>query len=232
MGGYFLRHVPSLIYTPGSVSKKCQTSLQPRHFRPTSCPPEATGQAPQPPRAGRQLIWVHFASRALPGTWLFDSFRRPNSPKKLSPLTGCYLTVRPSCKGEASPTAFGAPNARPTDRASAPWASPPGAGGAGAAPGTLEMSGGELPPSSPDPKTQKKEGSSDIPNTMRCSFQCSHHPAALAEPRGTLVEPWWNPGGTLVEPSWNPRGTLPQPRTTPEPIWAETPKLPAVGEKS
>ena len=22
----------------------------------------------------------------------------------------------------------------------------------------------------------------------------------LAEPHGTLVEPWWNPGGTLVEP--------------------------------
>ena len=52
------------------------------------------------------------------------------------------------------------------------------------------------------------------------------HPAALAEPGGTLVEPswnltsngpprspcrtWWNPGGTLVEPWCNPRGTLPQ----------------------
>ena len=35
---------------------------------------------------------------------------------------------------------------------------------------------------------------------MRCSFSCSHHSAALAEPRETLVEPWWNPGGTLVEP--------------------------------
>ena len=31
-------------------------------------------------------------------------------------------------------------------------------------------------------------------------------------PRGTLVEPWWNL-------TWGP------PRTTPEPIWAETPKL-------
>ena len=30
--------------------------------------------------------------------------------------------------------------------------------------------------------------SGDIPNSMRCSFQCSHHFAALAEPRGTLVE--------------------------------------------
>ena len=44
-----------------------------------------------------------------------------------------------------------------------------------------------------------------------------------------LVEPPWNPGGTLVEPSWNlTSGPL---RTTPEPIWAETPKLSAVGEK-
>ena len=40
----------------------------------------------------------------------------------------------------------------------------------------------------------------DSSRDMRCSFYCSHHPAALAEPRGTLVEPWWNPGGTLVEP--------------------------------
>ena len=70
-------------------------------------------------------------------------------------------------------------------------------------------------------------------------------------PGGTLVEPWWNPGGTLVEPWWNPGetwwnlgGTLVEPlvepwwnlssgspRTTPEPIWAETPKLSAVGGK-
>ena len=35
---------------------------------------------------------------------------------------------------------------------------------------------------------------------MRCSFLCSHH----AGPRGTLVEP-----------SWNPRGTLPQSRPGP-----------------
>ena len=56
------------------------------------------------------------------------------------------------------------------------------------------------------------------------------HPAALADwwnPGGTLVEPWWNPGGTLVEPSWNL--TSGPPRTSPEPIWAETPKLSAVG---
>ena len=73
------------------------------------------------------------------------------------------------------------------------------------------------------------------------------HPAALVEPGGTLVEPscnltsnhpgpprsprrtWWNSGGTLVEPSWNL--TSGPPRTTPEPIWAQTPKLSAVGEK-
>ena len=41
-------------------------------------------------------------------------------------------------------------------------------------------------------------------------------------PRGTLVEPGWNP-------SWNL--TSGPPRTTPEPIWAETPKLSAVGEQ-
>ena len=57
-------------------------------------------------------------------------------------------------------------------------------------------------------------------------------------PGGTLVEPWWNPGGTLVEPWWNPALVEPwwnlssgSPRTTPEPIWAETPKLSAVGGK-
>ena len=38
----------------------------------------------------------------------------------------------------------------------------------------------------------------------------------------------WNPRGTHIEPSWNlTSGPL---RTTPEPIWAETPKLSAVGE--
>ena len=36
-------------------------------------------------------------------------------------------------------------------------------------------------------------------------------------------------GGTLVEPSWNLASG--PPRTTPEPIWAETPKLSAVGER-
>ena len=53
----------------------------------------------------------------------------------------------------------------------------------------------------------------------------------------TLPEPSWNPcgtllkepAGTLVEPWWNLTSGLP--RTTPEPIWAETPKLSAVGEK-
>ena len=67
------------------------------------------------------------------------------------------------------------------------------------------------------------------------------HPA-LAEPGGTLVEPWWNPGETLVEPWWNPGGTLVEPlveplaQGRPEPPrslseLAETPKLSAVGEK-
>ena len=45
--------------------------------------------------------------------------------------------------------------------------------------------------------------------------------AALAEPRGTLVEPC----GTLWNLASGP------PRTTPEPIWAETPKFSAVEEK-
>ena len=86
-------------------------------------------------------------------------------------------------------------------------------------------------------RPKKQISSGDIPNSMRGSFQCSHHPA---EPRGTLVEPWSNPGRTLVEPWWNCGGTLVEPswnltsgplRTTPGPIWAETPKLSAVGEK-
>ena len=41
-------------------------------------------------------------------------------------------------------------------------------------------------------------------------------------PKTCQVEPWWNPGGTLVKPLWNL--TSGPPRTTPEPIWAETPK--------
>ena len=51
----------------------------------------------------------------------------------------------------------------------------------------------------------------------------------LPQPSQNLVEPSWNPRGTLVEPSWNL--TSGPPKTTPEPIWAETPKLPAVGGK-
>ena len=89
--------------------------------------------------------------------------------------------------------------------------------------------GGTLAEPSSNPQPSKKT----LPQTT------PDHPA-LAEPGGTLVEPWWNPGGTLVEPWWNPGGTLVEPwwnlssgspRTTPEPIWAETPKLSAVGEK-
>ena len=69
-------------------------------------------------------------------------------------------------------------------------------------------------------------------------------PPQTTPPLQNLVEPWWNPGGTLVEPWWNPGGTLVEPlvepwwnlssgspRTTSEPIWAETPKLSAVGDK-
>ena len=55
-----------------------------------------------------------------------------------------------------------------------------------------------------DPSNKIEISSGDIPNSMR-------HPAALAEPRGTLVEPSWNPRGTW----WNPRGTLPQGRPGP-----------------
>ena len=39
------------------------------------------------------------------------------------------------------------------------------------------------------PRFGKKISSGDIPACVAL-FQCSHHPAALAEPRGTLVEPW------------------------------------------
>ena len=57
---------------------------------------------------------------------------------------------------------------------------------------------------------------------------CTTHFAALASwnPGGTLVEPWWNPGGTLVEPYLRAAPDHPK-----EPIWAETPRLSAVGEK-
>ena len=46
---------------------------------------------------------------------------------------------------------------------------------------------------------------------------------------GNLVEPWWNPGGTLVKPWVEP---WVEPWWNPEPIWAETPKLSAVEEKT
>ena len=67
-------------------------------------------------------------------------------------------------------------------------------------------------------RTIKKQAQVISPAACGALFQCSHHPASLAEPRGTLVEPSWN----LASGS---------PRTTPEPIWAETPKFSAVGEK-
>ena len=42
-------------------------------------------------------------------------------------------------------------------------------------------------------------------------------------PSGTLPEPFQNPSGTLTPESL---------QTTPEPIWAKTPKLLAVGEET
>ena len=74
------------------------------------------------------------------------------------------------------------------------------------------------------------EGTSgDIPNSMRCSW----NPRGTL-PQTTLTTPQTSqnlvePGGTLVEPLWNLISGPPQ--TTPEPIWAETPKLSAVGKK-
>ena len=58
----------------------------------------------------------------------------------------------------------------------------------------------------------KHISSGDIPNSIRRS-SCRTS---------------WNPRGTLVKPQWNL--TSGPPRTTPEPIWAETPKLSAVGK--
>ena len=52
---------------------------------------------------------------------------------------------------------------------------------------------------------RRQKNSGDIPNSINFG--------------GTLVEPWWSL-------------TSGPPRTTPEPIWAETPKLSAVGEKN
>ena len=66
------------------------------------------------------------------------------------------------------------------------------------------------------PKGEKIISSGDIPNSTRSPCRTSWNPS------GTLVEPWWNPGGIFVEPY------LRAARTTPEPIWAETPKLSAV----
>ena len=60
-----------------------------------------------------------------------------------------------------------------------------------------------------------------------CGALCSAR--TTPQPSQNLVEPWWNPAGNLVEPSWNL--TSGPPRTTPEPIWAETQKLSAVGGK-
>ena len=69
----------------------------------------------------------------------------------------------------------------------------------------------------------KKQLSQVIP--PRCSFSAR----TTQQPSQILVEHWWNPGGSLVEASWNLTSGLP--RTTPEPIWAETPKLSGWGMK-
>ena len=64
----------------------------------------------------------------------------------------------------------------------------------------------------------------------RCCLGCLNcKAAALWNPVGPCGTFLWKPGGTLVKPSWNL--TSGPPRTTPEPIWAETPKLSAVGGK-
>ena len=58
-----------------------------------------------------------------------------------------------------------------------------------------------------------------------CDLRAAPDHSVSRHPRATVVDP--------VETWWNPRGTLPQGRRGPfpEPIWAETPKLSAVGEK-
>ena len=71
----------------------------------------------------------------------------------------------------------------------------------------------------------EKISSGDTPTACGALFSARTTP----QPSQNLVEPSWNLGGTLVEPSWNLASGPPQ--TTPEPIWVETPKLSAVGEK-
>ena len=68
------------------------------------------------------------------------------------------------------------------------------------------------------------------PTACRAPFSAR----TTTQPSQSLVEASWNPRGTLLKPWWNPRGTLVEPylKATPEPIWAETPKLSAVGEQS
>ena len=67
--------------------------------------------------------------------------------------------------------------------------------------------------STPPPNKKHQISSGEIPNSMRCSFQCSHHPSALVEPSWNhLVEPWWNPSGTL------PQGRPGPPRSLSGPI--------------
>ena len=75
-----------------------------------------------------------------------------------------------------------------------------------------------------DPATGRSTGVAHA--WSRSSGSTGHSPRGRI--KKSLVEPWWDPGGTLVEPSWNLTSGPPR---TPEPIWAETPKLSAVVEE-
>ena len=105
---------------------------------------------------------------------------------------------------------------------------------------TLEEIGGTLV----EPLSGARRAGGTLVQTGGTLVEPYLKPPQTTPPLQNLVEPWWNPGGTMVEPWWNPGGTLVEPlvepwwnlssgspRTTPEPIWAETPKLSAVGEK-
>ena len=76
----------------------------------------------------------------------------------------------------------------------------------------------------PAPDKQKAKSNKHFPPFL---FRNRSPPQQKRE-RGNLVKPWWNPGGPWwMESAWNLASGLP--RTTPERIWAETPKLSAVG---
>ena len=78
----------------------------------------------------------------------------------------------------------------------------------------VRFSVGSLSPRPPKKqRKRKKKTTTQVISPTACgALFGARTTAALAGPRGNLVEISWNPGGTLVEPSWNPRGTLPQGR--------------------